>query len=389
MEALRQILVVCALNFRGLHHRIWSSLVIVGGVACVVAVLVSILSLTAGIARSYAAGTGSERAIVLAAGAMWDDASSLTHEEVNFARDVPGVKRAGDGSPLADAQVVISLPVSKKSGALEATVMLRGLSAAGFRMHPNLRIVAGRMLRPGAGEVIVGVGAERQFTGLALGSTIALQHGRWPIVGMFRSDGDLLEGEILADADTLMPAIGHKDYNSVILDLAGPAALASLQRDVARSPQFKVRVERQSDYYARTTRRFSGFFTAIAFGLGGLMAIGAVFGTVNTLYSAVSTRSREIATLRALGFGALAVAASVILEALLLSLIGAVLGAATAWVFFNGDQKVLGTDVFNLSVTPALVGIGVLWAVGIALIGAALPSVRAARAEIVVALRAV
>lgn len=388
MNELRQILIVSALSFRGLHNRIWSSLVVVTGVGFVVAVLVSVLSLTAGITRSYAIGAGPQRVIVLSAGARNEGGSGLSHEAANFIMDLPGLDKTPDGSPVADAEVVGSVPTAKKLSGLNATLTIRGLGPKGLLLHPHLQIVSGRMFNAGAREAIIGIAAQQQFADLAVGQSVTLQHGRWLVVGAFKADGDLLESQLIGDADTLMPALGRKAYNSVIADLASPGAFASFRHDLTLNPAFKVTVERQSDYYARGTKTFSDFFHAVAYVLGGLMAIGAVFGTVNTLYSAVSARSREIATLRALGFGAVAVAASVILEALFLSLTGAILGAATAWILFDGHQKVLGNDVFSLSVNLPLAGIGIIWAIGIALIGAALPSIRAARMAIVVALRA-
>jgi putative ABC transport system permease protein len=303
--------------------------------------------------------------------------------------DLPGVKKTQDGSPLADAEAVASVPASKKLNGLNATLVVRGLGPKGLQLHPKLRIVSGHMFRPGVREIIVGIAAGQQFSDLAIGQSITLQHGRWPIVGTFKADGDILEGQAIADAGTVMPALGHKTYSSVIADLATPGGLAAFKHDLSSNPAFKVTAERQSDYYARATKTFAGFFHAVAFVVGGLMAVGAIFGTVNTLYSAVSARAREIATLRALGFSAAAVATSVILEALFLSLTGAIIGAATAWMLFNGHQKVLGSDIFSLSINLPLAGIGILWAIAIALIGAALPSIRAARMEIATALRAV
>jgi len=389
MHGLRQILTVTALSFRGLHNRIWSSLVVVTGVGFVVAVLISVLSLTAGITRSYAVGAGPQRVIVLSAGARSEGDSGLSHEAANFIKDLPGLTKVQDGSPLADTEVVGSVPTTKKLSGLNATLMVRGLGPKGLLLHPGLRIVSGRLFRPGAREAIIGNAAQQQFADLAIGQTVTLHHGRWLVVGAFKADGNILESQLIADADTVMPALGHKTYSSVIADLASPGRFASFKRDLSRNPAFKVTAERQSDYYARATKTFSGFFQAVAYILGGLMAIGAVFGTVNTLYSAVSARAREIATLRALGFGALAVATSVMLEALFLSLTGAILGAAIAWLLFDGHQKVLGNDVFSLSVSLPLAGIGIVWACAIALLGAALPSVRAARMTIAVALRTV
>jgi putative ABC transport system permease protein len=389
MNALRQTLVVTALGFRGLHNRLWSSLVVVAGVGLVVAILVSVLSLTAGITRSYAGGAGPQRVIILSAGARNEDGSGLSREAANFIIDRPGLSKTPDGAPMGDAEVIGSLPTTKKASGLEATLTVRGMGPKGLLLHPKIQIVSGRMFRAGAREAIIGIAAQQQFADLAVGQTVTLQHGRWPVVGVFKADGDLLESQLIGDADTLLPALGRKAYNSVIADLASPGAFASFRHDLTLNPAFKVAVERQSDYYARGTKTFSDFFHAVAYILGGLMAIGAVFGTVNTLYAAVSARAREIATLRALGFGAVAVATSVILEALFLSLTGAVIGAASAWLLFNGHQKVLGGSVFSLSINLSLAGIGIVWACAIALIGAALPSIRAARMAIVTALRAV
>jgi len=388
MNELRQILTVSALSFRGLRNRIWSSLVVVTGVGFVVAVLVSVLSLTAGITRSYVTGAGPQRIIILSAGARGEDSSSLSHEAVNFIIDLPGLSKTPDGAPLGDAEVTGSLPTAKKGSGLNATLTVRGIGPKGLLLHPHLKITSGRMFHAGAREAIIGVAAQQQFADLAVGQSVTMEHGRWLIVGVFEADGDLLESQLIGDADTMLPALGRKAYNSVIADLTSPGAFASFRHDLTLNPAFKVTVERQSDYYARGTKTYSDFFHAVAYILGGLMAIGAVFGTVNTLYSAVSARAREIAALRALGFGAVAVVSSVILEALFLSLTGAILGAAAAWLLFDGHQKVLGSQVFSLTVNLPLAAIGVLWACAIALIGATLPCIRAARMAIVAALRA-
>ncbi len=237
--------------------------------------------------------------------------------------------------------------------------------------------------------MIVGAAAQRQFSDLGIGDRITLQHGRWKIVGTYTDGGDILEGGILADAGTLMPAIGRTNYNSVIADLASVNGFDAFKAGLTTNPAWPMTAERQSHYLARTSQRFADLFDTVAYVIAGLMAVGAVFGTVNTLYTAVGARSREIATLRALGFGALPVAVSVIVEAVFLSFLGAVGGAAIAWLVFDGRQKVLGGSVFSLSISPSLVVFGILWAMAIALVGAALPSAKAARLPIVDALRAV
>ena len=194
---------------------------------------------------------------------------------------------------------------------------------------------------------------------------------------------------MIADADTLMPAIGRKNYNSVILDLTSPDGFNAFKAGLTTNPTFQMTAERQSQYLSRTTQRFASLFDTVAYVIGGIMAVGAVFGTVNTLYTAVGSRSREIATLRALGFSATSVGASVIFEAVFLSVVGAAWGANAAWLLFDGKHKAIGSSIFSLSISPSLIALGILWAIGIALVGADLPCIRAARLSVVAALRAV
>jgi putative ABC transport system permease protein len=255
-------------------------------------------------------------------------------------------------------------------------------------LRPELQIVSGRMFRPGARELIIGVATLGQFTHLDVGDTVIMPDGEWPIVGSFSTGGDLLEGELIGDADTLMSAARKKNFNSVIVRLDTPDALEVFQRALAANPALNVRAERQSDYYQRTSQDTAGFFRAVASAVGGIMTLGALFGALNTMYSAVAARTQEIGTLRAMGFGGAAVVISVIAEALLLTLTGALIGEAIAWLAFNGERYAFGATLFNLTVSPGLMALGIGWALAVAFLGGLLPSIRAARLTIVDALRA-
>ena len=267
-------------------------------------------------------------------------------------------------------------------------LILRGMGRKAQALRPELKIVAGRMFRPGARELIVGIAIQPEFRELEVGDQVIMQDGQWPIVGSFTTGGDMLEGQIIGDAATLMSAAKRNNFNSVIVRLGGPGSLETLQRALAANPRLGVRAERQSEYYERTSQDTVGFFRAVAFAVGGIMALGALFGALNTMYSAVGARSQEIGILRALGFGGTAVAVSVIAETILLALAGALIGIGLAWALFNGQGYAFGEVLFHLTVSPALVGAGFGWALSVALLGGTLPAIRAARLRVVDALRA-
>ena len=224
---------------------------------------------------------------------------------------------------------------------------------------------------------------------MEIGDKLILPNGQWPIVGVFSTDGDILEGELIADRDTLMAATKKKAFNSVLARLDNaPDSMDRLRNALVANPALSVIAERHSTYYEHFTQANATLFSAVAYAVGGMMAIGALFGALNTMYAAVSARSREIATLRAIGFGALPVAVSVVTDCLLLALSGAVIGSAISWLLFNGAQKAYFNNIFDLKVTPNLIGLGIIWALIVALLGGLLPSIRAARLPIVDALRA-
>jgi len=385
---LRQIAAVTLLNFKSLPNRLWPSLVIVVGMACVIAVLISMLSLTTGYVESEMKAGDPGRAIVIADGVENENASSLTRDQANMIMDAPGIKKDADGSVVAESEVMVGAPVTRKTG-IRTYLLIRGFGSKGVELRPEFKIIAGRMFHPGAQEMIIGKAGQDQFAGMAIGDKIILPNGQWPIVGVFSTNGDILEGELLADRDTLMAAVKRTAFNSVLARLApGPGAMELLKNALTGNPALSVIAERHSTYYEHFSAPNAILFSAVAYVVGGIMALGALFGALNTMYAAVSARSREIATLRAIGFGALPVAVSVVTESLLLALSGALIGSAIAWLLFNGSQKAYFNNVFDLKVTPGLIGLGFAWALAVALLGGLLPSIRAARLPIVDALRA-
>jgi putative ABC transport system permease protein len=394
MHMLRQIRAVTGMNLRSIPQRLGASSVVIVGIAGVVAVLISVLAMATGFTRTVA-GTGrDDRAIVLRGGSDSELASTLAREATLTIMDAPGIRKDAAGKPIASPEAVVIVDMPKKSNDSGANVTIRGVGAAGLALRPEIHLVAGRMFQRGLRELIVGRGAQTQFKGLELGSHIALRGSDWSIVGAFESNGDTHESELLADGETVLAAYRRNLYQSVIVLLDSKESFAAFKTALTTNPQLSVDVLRERDYYAKQSERMSAVLSFVAYVVGGIMAVGALFGALNTMYSTVSVRSLEIATLRAIGFGASAVVLSVLIEAVLLSVIGALLGAALAWIFFNGNVvSTLGSNftqvVFRLTVGPALVVLGVVWACAIGLIGGLFPAIRAARLPVAMALRAV
>jgi putative ABC transport system permease protein len=287
--------------------------------------------------------------------------------------------------------VIVDLP--RKSNDAASNVTIRGVGAQAFDVRPEVNLIEGRMFEPGLRELIVGKGAQAQFKGLDLGHKIELRGSDWTVVGVFTSNGDSHESELMADAETVLSAYQRNLYQSVFAQLESEAAFDAFKKALTSNPQLSVDVKREREYYAQQSEQLSKVMSFVAYVVGGIMAVGALFGALNTMYSAVSTRSQEIATLRAIGFGSAPVVISVMLEALLLALIGALIGAALAWIFFNGNAvSTLGGNftqvVFRLTVTPQLIVLGIVWACVIGLIGGLFPAIRAARLPVAAALRA-
>jgi putative ABC transport system permease protein len=394
MNMLRQIRAVTWMNLTSIPQRFGTSSVIVVGIAGVVAVLISVLAMATGFKRTIVATGRDDRAIVLRGGSESELASTLSREATLTIMDAPGIRKDSAGKPIASAEAVVVVDMPKKSNDSGANVTIRGVGAQGMALRPEIHIVAGRVFQQGLRELIVGSGAQAQFKGLDVGSHIALRGSDWTIVGAFESNGDSHESELLADGETVLSAYRRNLYQSVVVRLESKDSFAAFKNSLTTNPQLSVDVMREHDYYAKQSQRMSNVLSFIAYVVGGIMAVGALFGALNTMYSAVSVRSREIATLRAIGFGASAVVVSVLIEAMLLSVIGALIGAGLACVFFNGNVvSTLGSNftqvVFRLAVGPSLVVLGIVWACVIGLVGGLFPAIRAARLPVATALRAV
>ncbi len=390
---IKQALAVTALNLKTLPRRFWSSLVIVLGVAGVVGVVVSVLAMVTGLTAAMEHAGRADRAIILRGGSDTEMASTLGRDAAITILDAPGIRHDAAGQAIGSAEVVMVLNRPMRSGGTDANVTLRGIGPRALALRPELHLVAGRWFQPGLHELVVGRAAQQQFAGLDLGSHITLRETEWTVVGVFASGSDAHESEVLADAESVLGAYRRNLFQSVTVQLESPAAFSTLKDALTTNPQLSVEVYRETDYLAKLSQNLTKVMNVIAGVVGSIMAIGAVFGALNTMYSAVSARTVEIATLRAIGFAGTPVVASVLVESLGLSALGGILGAACAWLFFNGEGvNALGGNfaqlVFRLTVTPQLMIQGVVWALAIGFVGGLFPALRAARLPIIEALRA-
>jgi putative ABC transport system permease protein len=387
---LSQMLVVTRLGLQTLPQRTGSALVIIVCMACVVGVLLAVLAVTDGLLRAYEVAGSPGRAIVFStdaypgAGGRAEEDSHIPPEAVGALLSAPEVARSADGRPAIQAEALALLP--PVDGFAFGSLFVRGLSAGGLAMRPAFRVTAGRLFRPGMHELMVGIGAQRVF-GLKVGDQILTPDGSWPIVGAFSAGGSIMESELLGDAATVMAAINRTtSFNSVLVDLQSPARFDSFKGWLTSNPGLALTAERQSDYYRRVARRCSAFFTAVADLVGAIMALGALFGSVKILHATVDARAREIAVLRAIGYGGLPAATAVMLEAVILSLLGAMLGAWSAWLLFDGQVEGIFNAIFTLTVSARLIVLGLAWALLLAILGGLAPAIRAARLPVAEAL---
>jgi putative ABC transport system permease protein len=394
MKMFRQIGAVTAMNFRSLPQRYGTSLVVVIGIAGVVAVLVSVLAMSTGLIRTMENTGRDDRAIVMRNGSIAETSSALDRKTARLIVDADGIKHDAQGEPILSAETMRILSLHKKEDDSEINVILRGVGSKVLEVRPELKIIEGRMFRTAVTEVIVGKSAHAQFKGLNVGDVVTSRGANWTVVGVFDTGGDSHESSLMADAETLISIDQRGAYQSVTALLESPAALQSFKDSLSANPELAVDVVREREYYQQQSKTMTTVIKVIAYVVGGIMAVGAVFAALNTMYSAVSARLMEIATLRALGFGSTAMVISVLAEALVLALIGGVIGALLAWLFFNGNTVStsgggMGQMVFALSVSPQLMILGIIWACLIGVLGGFFPAMRAARLPVAMALRAV
>jgi len=388
LARIKQIVAVTGMGLRAIPDRVGASLVIVIGMALVVGVTISILSMSVGFMRTVHNTGRIDRAIVLSHGPQYEFESAISRDNMLTIADAPGIKIGSDGKPIVSAEYLTAVLVTKKSDGLDAYVSLRGVGPEAFALRPEIKLVSGRMFQSARHELIVGKSALAQFEGLEVGGQVPLPEGDWTITGSFESNGDEHESELLADSETVLSAMRANTFHSVTIMLQRPESLEVLQTAITTNPTLGVDVTRETQFLAAQSKYLNTFLTTIAYVVGGIMGLGATFGALNTMYSAVSARAMEIATLRAIGFSGIAVVVSVLAESLVLAVAGAAIGAVAAWIAFNGNLHAVGGLVFRLAVTPSLVALGLGFAFTLGFIGGLFPAIRAASLPVADALRA-
>jgi len=389
---LKQILSITMLGLRSIPGRLGASLVIVVGLAGVVAVFTALLAMAAGFKSTLESAGRPDVALVLRGGSQAELNSGITREQGTIIKQVPGVAKGPDGQPLASAEVVVIAELMKPGEKTGSNITVRGVEPAAFALRPQLQIVEGRTFGQGLRELIVGQGVARQFEGARLGQVLRMRGSDWTVVGVFTS-GDAYESELWADVDVAQSTFNRQGYSAVRLLLSDRKELQAVKDALSSDPRVNVDVETEKQYFSGQTEQFRKTIGILAYFVTAIMGLGAVFAALNTMYAAVGTRAREIATLRAIGFRGTPVVVAILIESLLLALAGGVLGALVAYVLFNNMAvSTLGANftqvVFRFAVTPTLVVNGLVIAVVIGMIGGLLPALRAARQPVTTALRA-
>jgi putative ABC transport system permease protein len=390
---LEQILAVTAINLGSIRQRLGSSAVAAFGIVGVVIVFVAGLSIAEGLEAAMQGAGDPDTVLVLRAGSDTEMTSGFYLEHVRAIAEAQGVAH-DRGEALASPELLVIVNDPLRRNGVDASVPLRGVLPVAFKVHDRLRIIAGRNFTPGRNEIIVGRAANRQYSGLDLGATVRWGQNTWRVVGIFEDHRSISEGEIWCDAKVAQPVYHRNNsYQSVSVKLASRDRFDTLKDALTTDPRLTVMVMHQADYYAQQSQDLERMIRSVGLVIAGLMGIGAVFAAVNTMYTAVASRTREIATLRALGFGGVPVVVSVLAEAVLLSLVGGLVGGALAWAAFDGFQtstmnfQAFSQVSFGFAVTPRLLGEGLSYAVVLGLLGGLLPAFRAASLPVVVALR--
>ena len=396
MRALRQIVQITLVNLLNLPQRLGTSLVVIVGIAGVAGVLVSVLSMSEGFRHTLASTGREDRVIILRAGSDAEMSSNVSRDQAVLVGALPAIARDGAGRPLASAELVVMVDLPRRGQTDPNNVPFRGVQPAAFTIRDEVRVVEGRPFDRGVREVIVGRRAAQQFDGLTVGSRIAFRDSDWTVVGIFSSGGDVHESEIWADAEVAASAYRRTGFQSVTARLAdgGSAGLADLTASIARDRRLSMTVFREPEYYAKQSKVLTTLINVLGYTVAAFMAVGATFGALNCMYSAIASRQVEIATLRAIGFGSAPVVVSVLIEALVLALLGGALGGGLAYLYCDGATlSTLNFDTFSqvafdFRVTPGLILRGIAWALVIGALGGLPPAIRAARLPVTLALRA-
>lgn len=389
---LKQVANITGLNLKSIPQRWGSSLVIVIGLAGVVAVFTTLLAMADGFATTLKAAGRDDVAMIVRGGAGSEINSVFDLDAAALITQLPGIRRDADGKPLAAPELIVITELMKKGETVDGSnITMRGVDENSFKLRPNLKIVEGRKFNSGLRELIVGRGVSRQFTGITVGGTMKMRGSEWTVVGVFES-GDAYESELWTDAGIAQTTFGRTGYSSVLAELDGDGGIDKITSAAKADPRLNIEVKTQQAYFSEQTKRFRSMINVLAGIVVVIMALGAIFAALNTMYSAVAARSREIAVLRAIGFSPFPVMISVMVEAIFLSIVGGSIGALIVYALFNNVAlSTLGQNlaqvVFSFKVTPSIMLRGLLIAVAIGSIGGLLPSMRASRLPVTTALR--
>ena len=395
MRTLHQIAMITLVNLRNLPQRLGTSLVVIVGIAGVAGVLVAVLSMSEGFRYTLASTGRGDRVIMLRAGSDAEMSSGISRDQTQLVASLPAVARDAGGRPLASAELVVMVDLPRHGQTDPNNVPFRGVQPTAFAIREEVALVEGRRFAPGVREVMVGRRAARQFAGLEVGSRIAFRDSDWVVVGIFTSGGDVHESEIWADAEVAASAFRRTGFQSVTARLVdgSAAGLEALTAAIGRDRRLSITVLREPEYYAKQSRVLSTLINVLGYTVATFMAVGATFGALNCMYSAISGRQVEIATLRAIGFGGAPVVVSVLIESLVLALVGGALGGGLAYLYCDGASlSTLNFDTFSqvafdFRVTGALFAKGLLWALVIGAAGGVPPAIRAARLPVTLAMR--
>ena len=380
-------------NLRSVRARWVSAVVAVLGIAGTVGVFVAMMALAHGFKATLVSSGSVDNAIVRRAGASGEIDGSVNLDQVKVIEDAPGVAHDG-GTPLVSPEVVVLAAFPLKSTGTDANVQVRGVTPVVQQVRPNVKIVQGQFFQPGLSELIVGKYAEESYAGFGLGNTLKFGGGTWKVVGIFDAGGSAFDSEVWCDGSVLAQTYDRPPniFQSVTLRMTSPSAFQGLKDSLTSDPRLTVQVDRERAYYDRESQALTMIITVLGFLVAGVMGVGAVFGALNTMYSMISERSREIATIRAIGFGSLSVTLSFIFEALLISLIGGIVGCLLV-LRLNGvttstmNWQTFSHVAFAFMITPGLIATGIGFALLMGLIGGTGPAIRAATRPIAGALR--
>ena len=392
---MKQILAITGMNIRTILQRSGASIVIIIGIAGSVAVMVSLLAMAEGLSKTIASTGQEDRALIFREGSNSEMSSGIAMTDLAIIENTQGIKKSEDG-PMIAAEIFTIIDLKKKGAVDTSNLPLRGVQEMSFKIRPELKIIEGKNFFPGKGEIIVGKGAANEYEGLELGNKIKIRDSEWTVVGIFSTGGDVHESEIWADLAVTQGAFRRGASASIaIVQMEGNASITDLGATLELDPRLDLKVQGEVDFYEEQSSGASSLIQAFGYAVAVIMAIGAVFAALNTMYSAVSTRLVEIGTLRAVGFHGSSVLFALMIESMFLALMGGLLGAGLSYLIFNGYTVSTLASVsftqtaFDFAVTGEIIGQGLILALIVGFLGGVLPARRAATQDITEALRAI